>query len=254
MACCQIRKLILIELVRVVEDRLCACATPNLLNSRTHLPKYMLKNAIIVVLSIIFLSSMYPLHQAMGQSTATVSVQLTTTSVLNMNDTFSINITVSNVIGLSGWQVVLFYPSSVLNGTQVDEGPFLMAGGSTTFLANPFTDNSGIATYGVLIVGDTLLADANVSGSGTLATVTFKAVGSGPCVLHIDTTGSYHTISTELLGVGENNDIPFTTVDGQITIVPEFPSLAILPLFMIATIVSLIAFRKLKIRGAKPKQ
>lgn len=192
----------------------------------------------------------------MGQSTATVSVQLTTTSVLNANDTFSINITVSNVIGLAAWQVVLFYPSTVLNGTQVDEGPFLMTGGSTTFMVNPFTDNYN-ATYGILIVGDTLLSNANVSGSGTLATVTFKAVATGPCVLHLDTTGLYGGIVTEL-DDGTNglivNEIPFKTVDGQVTVVPEFPSLAMPALFMIATIVSLVAFRKWKIRGAKPKQ
>jgi hypothetical protein len=215
----------------------------------------MRKIAIILVLLVIFLSSGSLFHQAMGTSQATISVQLTTTSVLNKGDNFTVNINITNVNGLSGWQVVLFYPSSVLNGTQVDEGPFLMAGGPTTFLVHPFTDNYN-ATYGVLIVGDTLLADANVSGSGTLANVTFTAVATGPCVLHLDTSGSYPGgISCELLGVGADNpDIPFTTVDGQVTIIPEFPSLAILPLFMIATIVSLVAFRKLKIRGAKPKQ
>jgi len=229
---------------------------PHVLNSSRHLPEHMWKKAIIVVLFVIFLSSGFPLHQAMGQSTATVSVQMTTTSILNKGDNFTVNINVTNVIGLAAWQVVLFYPSSVLNGTQVEEGPFLMTGGSTTFLVNPFTDNYN-ATYGILIVGDTLLGNANVNGSGTLANVTFTAVATGPCVLHLDTTGLYHGIVTEL-DDGTNglnvNEIPFTTVDGQVTIIPEFPSLAILPLFMIATIVSLVSFRKLKIRGAKPKQ
>jgi hypothetical protein len=211
----------------------------------------MLKNAIIVVVSIIFLSSAFSLNKAMGQPTATVGVQLAATSGLNQGDTFSTNITVSDVTDLYGWQVSLYYPSSVLNGTRVDEGPFLKAGGASTyFLISNFTDNYN-ATHGYMLFACTRLGNVvGENGSGTLATVTFKAAGVGPSVLHIDTTGP---INTQLAN-SNGNMISFTTVDGEVTVIPEFPSLAILPLFMIATLVSLVAFRKWKMTGARPKQ
>jgi len=167
-----------------------------------------------------------------------------------VGDSFTVNVTVENVENLFAWQIAMYYPSSVLNGTQVDEGPFLKAGGSTNFMIVNFTDTYN-ATYGYLLVGDVLLSALTVNGSGTLATVTFKAVATGPCALNIDTTDKL--FPTQLLDFDLKN-IPFTTVDGQVTIVPEFPSLAILPLFMIATIVSLVAFRKWKMTVAKPKQ
>jgi hypothetical protein len=204
----------------------------------------MWKNAIILVLSIIVLSSAFSLRQAMGQPTATPSVQLTTTSVLNQNDTFSTNVTVSNVTDLFGWQVSLYYNSSVLNGTHVDEGPFLKVDGTGTyFIVSNFTDNYN-PTKGYILVSCARLGNvAGVNGSGTLATLTFKAVGTGSDVLQFDTTGPF---STEL-DDSNGNPMHFTAVD-------EFPALAILPLFMIATLVSLVAFRRLKMARAKPKQ
>ena len=203
----------------------------------------MRKTVIILVLSIMFLSSVFALHQVMGQPTATVSVQ----TVQNQDGTYLANITVSNVNDLYGWQVSLYYPSSILNGTQVVEGPFLKAEVSSTyFLISNFTNNYN-ATYGWILVTCTCLGNVpGVSGSGTLATVTFNTVGTGSAVLHIDKTGTQLEDSNE-------NLLPFATVDGEVSVVPEFPSLAILPLFMIATLVSLIAFRKWKVNGAKPK-
>jgi hypothetical protein len=203
----------------------------------------MWKNAIIAVLSIIFLSSAFPLHQAMGQSTVTPSIQLSATSVLNQGVTFSTNITISNVTDLKAWAVSLYYKSSVLNGTNVDEGPFLKAEGVSTYLiVSNFTDNYN-STHGYMYVSCTRLgvAVAGVNGSGTLATLTFKAVGTGSDVLQFDTTGP---LSTELYDSSGNS----------MAFIDEFPSLAILPLFMIATLVSLVAFRRLKVTRAKPKQ
>jgi hypothetical protein len=203
----------------------------------------MWKNVIIAVLSIIFLSSAFPLHPAMGQPTATPSVQLTTTSVLNQNDPFSTNITVSNVTDLYAWQVSLYYNSSVLNGTHVDEGPFLKADGADTgFIVTNFTDNYN-TNQGYILIACARLSLTGANGSGTLATLTFKAVGTGSDVLQIGTTGPF---STEL-DDSNGNPMPFTVVD-------EFPALAILPLFMIATLVSLVAFRRLRMTRAKPKE
>jgi hypothetical protein len=208
----------------------------------------MLKKAAIVVLFIMFLSSTFPLHQTMGQPETTVSVQPEKTSGLNQGDTFSTNITVSNVTNLYAWQFYLYYQSSVINGTYVNEGPFLKAENvSTYFFVSNFTDNYN-ATHGLIYVSCTRIGHmTGANGSGALATVTFKAISAGASVLHLDTV--------KLLDSAEpyGNLIPFTLVDNEVTVVSEFPSPAILPLVMIATLVSLVAFRRRKVPGAKPK-
>lgn len=207
----------------------------------------MLKNVIIVVLSIIFLSSAFSLHQAMGQPTATVSVQ----TVQNQDGTYSANITVSNVTDLYAWSVGLYYQSSLLNATQAVEGPFLEAGGAEPlFILANFTDRYNSTNGYVLMSCARPYPFLGVNGSGTLATVTFRAVGTGFSVMHIDTSGPFLTELDDSNG----NPMPYAAVDGEVNVIPEFPSLAILPLFMIATIVSLVALRRWKMTGGKPKQ
>lgn len=210
----------------------------------------MWKNAVVVVLSIIFLSSAFPLHQAMGQPTPTISVQLSTTSVLNENETCLANVTVSNVNDLYAWSVMLFFNNN-LNATQADEGPFLKAKGGTSGLL-VFIKNNYNGTHGWINLACSLLGSVSgADGSGTLATVTFMAVGNGVSVLHFDTTGVYGDYKTELSD-HNTNMISFTTVDGEVHTIPEFSSLAIIPLFVIATLVSLVALRRRKMTGVKP--
>lgn len=207
----------------------------------------MRKSVVIVVLSIIFLSSAFAVHQAMGQSTATVSVQ----TVQNQDGTYSANITVSNVTNLYAWQVGLYYPSSFLNATQAVEGPFLEAGGAQPlFILANFTDRYNSTDGYILMSCARPYPFLGINGSGTLATVTFRAVGTGYSVVHIDTSGPFLTTLDDPNG----NSIPYFAVDGTLNVVPEFPSSAILPLFMIGTLISLVAFRSRKITHTKPKQ
>jgi hypothetical protein len=171
--------------------------------------KYMWKKVIFVVLFIVFLSSTLPLHQAMGQ-TATLSVEPTNSFGINVGDTFSINIIVSNVIDLDGWQFNLYYQSAVLNATGYSEGPFLQTGGSSTFFsAYNFTDHYN-DTFGVVGLNDVRFSIATgVDGSGTLATITFKAVGSGPSILNFG-----NGFLPMKLFDSANKLIPFTPIGG----------------------------------------
>lgn len=170
----------------------------------------MWKKVIFAVFFMVLLSFTLPLHQAMGQAT-TLSVQPADAFGLNMGDTFSINITVSNVIDLDGWQLNLYYQSAILNGTNVTEGPFLQTGGSSTlFHEVTFTDNYN-ATFGIVTLGCLRFSiPTGVDGNGTLATITFKAIGSGPSVLHL---GDGPVFPWKLFD-SNNALIPFTSVDG----------------------------------------
>jgi general secretion pathway protein D len=169
----------------------------------------MWKKVTFAALFIVFLSSTLPIHEAMGQAT-TLSVQPTNSFGINLGDTFSINITVSNVIDLDGWQFNLYYESAVLNATSYSEGPFLQTGGATTFFSVVnFTDHYD-DTFGVVGLNCLRFSiPTGVDGSGTLAAITFKAVGSGPSVLHFGDA----FLPMKLFN-STNHLIPFTPIDG----------------------------------------
>lgn len=183
----------------------------------------MWKKVLFVLIPIIFLSSVLPLHQAMGQA-ATISVQPTDSFGLSMGQTFSINITVSDVTNLAAWQCNLYFQSAVLTTpnyfnaldnrsyANVTEGPFLKNGaeGQTLFYAYFFTYN---ATYDLITLAEARLTfpASGVTGSGTIATINFTVVGSGACVLHLDPNGY---LPTKLVD-SNNNLMPYALVDGQ---------------------------------------
>jgi len=101
---------------------------------------------------------------------------------------FTVNVSVSNVADLYGWQIDLGWNSSLLNVTDVTEGPMLKSSGNSTFFS-PVVNNAA----GNLSVLCTLLQSfgsnvTGVSGHGTLMTVQFEVVGSGACGLNLYNT------------------------------------------------------------------
>jgi hypothetical protein len=78
-----------------------------------------------------------------------------------------------------------------------------------------------------------------VNGSGTLATIDFKVIGSGSSVLHLDASGF---VPTKLID-SNNALIPFTMVDGEASVVPEFPSFLVVPILMIVALLAAILRR-----------
>ena len=92
---------------------------------------------------------------------------------------FAVDVTVTNVTDLFAWQFHMYYRSSVLNGTSITEGPFLITGSSTFFIIANFTDNYN-ATHGYMYISATRVGNVSgASGTGTLATIIFQAVGTG---------------------------------------------------------------------------
>jgi len=143
---------------------------------------------------------------------------------------------ISNVDDLYGWEFKLYYQSSILNGSSVTEGAFLSGGGTTFFTPISFTDNynatHGIAWYTCTLTGNV----AGVTGSGTLASISFNVAGgaSGTTSLHLE--------RTRLTGIDQANTrvgfMGHTTTDGSVTIsaVPEFPFGAALEIGLVAVV------------------
>jgi hypothetical protein len=97
----------------------------------------------------------------------------------HVGDTIQINITVSNVQNLWAWDITpLTFNPSVLNLTQVTEGPFLKAGAQTLFI---WTSRSlvDINEGRIVDTSDNRLEFTTQSGSGEIATLTFKVLSTG---------------------------------------------------------------------------
>ncbi len=105
-----------------------------------------------------------------------------------IGENFQVNISVSQVNDLAGWDFKLYYPNEILNATSITEGPFLQTAGATLFWIEEFTDDYN-ETFGRIWAACVLQGQGSgASGNGTLATVTFKPKSNGNATLNLDQT------------------------------------------------------------------
>ena len=141
-------------------------------------------------------------------TTLYVEPQLTTIKPLR---TFEINISIANVTDLAGWEFKLYYSNSLLNATEIREGPFLKTAGGTFFTVKEFTDNYN-ETHGRIWAACVLEGQGpGANGTGTLAIITFKTKLNGTAILHLAETD---LIDSKM----PPNHISHITVDGNIKI------------------------------------
>jgi hypothetical protein len=94
----------------------------------------------------------------------------------------TVNISISNVDDLYGWQIRLEWNPQILNFSSVSEGDFLKKQGRTFF-------SHKLNETGYLILDCTLIGDLpGVSGSGTLASVEFYVKKEGTSQLQLSET------------------------------------------------------------------
>jgi len=120
----------------------------------------------------------------------------------SVNQDFIINISVSRVSDLYAWEFKLNWTASILSVVNVTEGPFLKAGGTTSFFYNN-------ALQGHVRVWCTLSGNVSgVSGSGVLARIQFHVTGNGESKLDL--------YETTLFNPSENS-IANTVKSGEFT-------------------------------------
>jgi hypothetical protein len=112
---------------------------------------------------------------------ATASVNVSPSSTIaGAGQSFSVNLTVSDVLDLYGWEFKLNWSAAYLDVMNIIEGSFLRNGGETFFTFR--FDNA----EGHLIADGTLLGNVfGVTGTGVLATVTFYVKAAGESVLDL---------------------------------------------------------------------
>lgn len=138
----------------------------------------------------------------------TVSIQASPASV-SVGDTFTVNVNITDVTDLLGFGFDLNFDPTILSAQSVNEGAFLPSGGTTFFIAGSIDNVGGsIANNGDSLVGPI----PGVSGSGTLLTCQFLAIGAG--------TGDLSLTNTLLLD-SNLEGIPATLEDGTVTVAAE---------------------------------
>jgi hypothetical protein len=121
------------------------------------------------------------------QSVPVLSVSPHDVQASQVGDTFTVYVTASNVSAADGAQVQLTYDPTVLNVTDVVEGPFLTSAGPTIVAQLYAQENltspaSGEVYYASALVGAPLTV---ATGSGILLNVTFRAVSQGSTTIHL---------------------------------------------------------------------
>lgn len=165
---------------------------------------------VIMLTSGLFLTS--PTFRSSKADFATPTLYIDPqTTIAEVDETFSINVSVAEVTDLYGWEFKLYYLNDILNATEVTEGPFLKAGGNTYFTGGP-SETEGIlndynTTHGRIHIWCTLLEEIpGVNGTGPLATITFKATKTGTSNLALSKT---FLINSKVI------EIPHETIDGD---------------------------------------
>jgi len=131
---------------------------------------------------------------------------------------FTLPVSITGASDLYAFQFDLSFDPSILQLLSISEGSFLPGAGSTIFVPGTIDNIGGTATSNA----DTLVgAISGASGDGDLVDFTFQAIDTGTSSL---------SLSNGLLFDSNFNEIPFTTVDGSVTMtagpVPEPPGLS----------------------------
>jgi CARDB/Dockerin type I domain len=139
-------------------------------------------SAISVVAPVLLISLLAPMFISTSVKAMTSTVSVVPSSLtVPIEQNFSVDIAISEVMNLYGWEFTLTWNPDLLAVANVIEGSFLKGDGRPTF----FTYN--ISTYdGKIVVDCTLLGwIPGASGTGILSTLTFNSKSYGECSLDL---------------------------------------------------------------------
>jgi len=175
-------------------------------------------------------------------ASASVFLEPSSQTVGAIGVNFTVNVSIADVSNLYGYSLDVYYNSTLMNGTQVTEGPFLNESGSNQpfFEVISFTDNYN-STEGLVEIADSLVGSVpSVNGGGVLVTIEFKSLALGSSVAL--------TLADVALSDPSGSPISFEILSGgTVTVVPEFPSLiAVLTLITASILVILVEKRTMR--------
>lgn len=137
-------------------------------------------------------------------------------STVKLFQTFKVDVNVADVLGLQGFDFCLSYDTTILDGLEVEEGPFMASFGDT-IVAYKEIDDDYEPTVGRIWFAVALLGDAFADGSGTLVTITFNATALGESVLDLHSILPYKPDEVKLCTCSPE-PITNTAVDGYVVV------------------------------------
>jgi hypothetical protein len=156
-------------------------------SENTYIRCRMRRNHVIVIVAIVLILLVGAVAAILAftlrSSPIAIRIEPENVGRLTFGDTFTVNVTVENCVNVLAVQVDLRYDPTVLNVTNIVEGPFLPSVRQTILVKNTTSTNTDTPprTAGVYFV-NSLMGGGNgtdANGNGVLITITFKVVGGG---------------------------------------------------------------------------
>ena len=154
-------------------------------------------------------------------SVTTLYVDSEVDVVAHEGNVFAVDVNIANVTDLSAFEFKLGYNTTMLYVLDAVKGSFPPESGTTITIDEP---EGYIWVYGMCSPAD---------GGGTMATITFNVTYSDDtsCTLHLFATALYDSAMQW---------IDHVTLDGSVTVVPEFPAAIVMPLLVITTLAAVL--------------
>lgn len=177
---------------------------------------------------------------AVVQATSETIVKVEpSSSSANVGETFTINITVLDVQNLYSIKVTLYWDSSILEPVNITD----RLGETDGVLCNPIYMVENSTYLGEYVLAATSTAPASpFNGSGNVARITFNVTNIGNSALHLETQLYDYPPPDREPPI--SLPIDHVTIDGSFSIIPEFPNIIILFLFMTLAVFAIIFAKK----------
>jgi len=172
----------------------------------------------IVIVSVGTSSFVHVITQT--SSTATVYLDLPTINGTAINQTFTVNINISNAINITDWGIGLTFNPTFLTCTGFFQGEFLSDVGTTLWTAGTIDNTAGVVTvHGCNFLGPAYRA----SGSGRLAYATFRVKAPGISDIHLRDVKVMTRVYDPVLGYWVPVMVSFNIIDVYTVVVDTTP-------------------------------
>jgi hypothetical protein len=184
----------------------------------------------IILLSLLILYVFYNGATSVNAQETTVYIDPTSLSISQIGETFSINISISNVTNLFGYDIMLWYNTTMMDCVNIEwpKNHFLtpILNPTNIFKIKDIEDNYNETTGAVRVVATLLDEEPPKNGSGLLVTITFKSTApDGPSPLKLYWPGYAYPVK---LSDPDGNPIPCSGTDGEVVVIPELSSLSLI--------------------------
>lgn len=141
-------------------------------------------SVLIIMLSLFLLLQSFHVQAQTGNLVVRISPEQS--QRVNVGDNFTISVLVDNAVGVAAVEVVFTYDPTILNATNILEGPFLRSAAPTIIAANSSIVNlESVPPTGKILFSCAIASTATASGSGDLLDITFSVIDLGGTKFHL---------------------------------------------------------------------